>query len=60
MDILADIDGFEGDFVIQLAVGMLDGDRNKFGVSFGFEYAKLLKPKHRFKKLFELFNFFKI
>ena len=31
--------GFEGDF----AVGMPNGDRNKFGVRFAFEYRKLLK-----------------
>ena len=34
---------FKGDFAHHLAVGMPDGDRNKFGVSFAFEYTKLLK-----------------
>ena len=39
LDILADTHGFEGDFAHHLAVGMPDGDRNKFGVSFAFEYT---------------------
>ena len=60
MDIFADTHGFEGDFAHQLAVGMPDGDRNKFGVYFAFEGTKLLKQNfHRFKKLFELLNFWK-
>ena len=44
LDILADTDdGFEGAFAHQLAVGMPEDDRNKFGASFVFEYIKLLK-----------------
>ena len=43
LDILAETHGFEGDFALQLAVGMPDVDRNKIGVSFAFEYTKLLK-----------------
>ena len=35
--------GFEADFAHQLAIGMPDGDRNKFAVSFPLEYIKLLK-----------------
>ena len=39
---LKGLDGCEGDFAHQLAVGMPDGDRNKIGVRFVFEYTKLL------------------
>ena len=45
LDILADTHGFEGDFAHQLGFWMSDGDSNKFGVSFVFEYTK-----YRFKK----------
>ena len=41
LDILADTYGFEGDFAHQLAVGMPDGNRIKFGVSSEFEYTML-------------------
>ena len=44
-DILPDTQGFEGDIAHQLIVGMSDGNKNKFGVSFPFEYTKLLKQK---------------
>ena len=43
LDILADTHGFEKNFAHQLTVGMPDGDRNNFGVSFAFEDTKLLK-----------------
>ena len=43
LNILAETHGFEGYFAHQLAVGMSDGDKNKFGVSFAFEYTKLMK-----------------
>ena len=43
LDILADAHSFKGDFAHQLIVGMPDSDRNKLGVSFAFEYTKLLK-----------------
>ena len=56
-------EGFEGVFTNQLAVGMPDDKRNNFGVSFAFEYTKMIEVKldifHRFKKLFELFNIYK-
>ena len=38
---------------------MPDGDRNKFGVSFAFQYTKIIEAKHRFKKLFESSIFLK-
>ena len=59
MDTFADTHGFERDFAYQCPVGMADGKRNKFGVSFAFEYTKEAKIVifHRFKKLFELLNF---
>ena len=41
LDILTDTR--EGDFAHRLAIGMPEGDRNNFGVSFAFEYTKLLK-----------------
>ena len=61
LDILADIHGFEEDFVHQLVVARHAGGSVKFEAIFVFEYAKSLKYLitvlfHRFKKLFELFN----
>ena len=37
LDIRADTHGFEGNFAHQLAVGMPNADKNKYGVCFGFE-----------------------
>ena len=42
LDILVDTHSFEGDFVHQLAIGMPDGNRNKLGAGFVFEYTKSL------------------
>ena len=37
-----DTHGFEGDFAHQHAIGMPDGDRNKFGISFVYESTNTL------------------
>lgn len=40
---------------------MPDDDRNKYGVSFAFAYIIIIEVKlvlfHRYKKLFDFFNF---